>query len=77
MEHITIKASEGKVFRRKSDGAIFGSELTLGYTYYIGGVKLDEPLFELPEHYEEIDAPIDEQIDEGYEGVTETEAVEQ
>lgn len=66
-----ITADEGKVLRRIADQQEFGTEVWLGYTYYIGGVKLDEPLFELPEHYEEIDAPIDEQIDEGYEGVTE------
>ena len=53
-----IKASKGKVFRRISDGFIFGNEINLGYTYYIGGQKLEEPLLELPEHFEEIDRPI-------------------
>lgn len=57
MEHITIKASEGKVFRRISDGAIFGNEITLGYTYYIGGEKLEQPLWETKEHFEEIEEP--------------------
>ena len=57
-----IKASEGKVFRRKSDGFIFGREIYLGYMYYIGGKKLDEPLMALPEHFEEIDEPIVEDI---------------
>ena len=52
---ITIKAEEGKVLRRISDQMVFGKEITLGYTYYIGGELLDEPLWELPEHYEEID----------------------
>lgn len=52
-----LKAAEGKVLRRKSDGQVFGKEIYLGYTYYLGGVLLDEPLLELPEHYEEIDAP--------------------
>ena len=55
MEHIKITASSGTVFRRKSDGAIFGNEITLGYTYYINGKKLDIPLWELPEHFEEIE----------------------
>ena len=55
-----IKASEGKVFRRKSDGFIFGKEIYLGYMYYIGGKKLDEPLMALPEHFEEIDEPVRE-----------------
>ncbi len=52
-----LKASEGKVLRRKSDGYIAGQEIYLGYTYYLSGIKLVEPLLELPEHYEEIDAP--------------------
>ena len=52
-----LKAAEGKVLRRKSDGWIAGNEIYLGYTYYLNGRKLDEPLLELPEHYEEIDAP--------------------
>lgn len=34
---------------------IFGKELWLGYTYYLGGELLPEPLYELPEHYEEVD----------------------
>lgn len=53
-----IIAGEGKVFRRLSDGAIMGNELYLGYTYFIAGVRLDTPLLELPEHYEEIDEPV-------------------
>ena len=60
MEDRIIKASEGKVFRRKSDGFIFGREIYLGYMYYIGGKKLDEPLMALPEHFEEIDEPVRE-----------------
>lgn len=52
-----IKAAEGKVLRRKSDGWIAGNEIYLGYTYYLNGRKIDEPLLELPEHYEEMDAP--------------------
>lgn len=57
-----IKASEGKVFRRKSDGFIFGKEIYLGYMHYIGGKKLDQPLMALPEHFEEIDEPVMEDI---------------
>lgn len=52
-----IKASEGKVFRRKSDGFIYGKEISLGYTYYINNQKLDEPHLEVPEDFEEIDEP--------------------
>lgn len=62
MENIIIKASEGKVFRRISDGFIFGKEIHLGYTHYLGGKKLEEPLLELPEHFEEIDEPVTEDI---------------
>ncbi|MEL5896446.1 hypothetical protein AAE250_23540 [Bacteroides sp. GD17] len=56
-----LKAAEGKVLRRKSDGWIAGEEIYLGYAYYLGGIKLVEPILELPEHYEEIDAPIPEE----------------
>lgn len=52
-----IKAAEGKVLRRKSDDYIAGNEIYLGYTYYLSGRKLVEPLLELPEHYEEVDIP--------------------
>ena len=62
MEDRIIKASEGKVFRRISDGFIFGKEIHLGYTHYIGGEKLEKPLLELPEHFEEIDEPVREDI---------------
>ena len=62
MEDRIIKASEGKVFRRISDGFIFGKEINLGYTHCIGGKKLEEPLLELPEHFEEIDEPVREDI---------------
>lgn len=50
-----IIADKGKVFQRISDGIIFGGELWLGYTHYLGGELLPEPLLELPEHYREID----------------------
>ena len=62
MEDRIIKASEGKVFRRILDGFIFGEEIHLGYTHYLGGKKLEEPLLELPEHFEEIDEPVREDI---------------
>ena len=69
MEKRVIKASEGKVFRRISDGFVFGNEINLGYTYYLNGKKLDEPLLELAEHFEEIDEPIIEVLDHLREGV--------
>ena len=57
MEHKTIYAGLGKTLKRISDGMDFGSEITLGYTYYLGGNKLDEPLLELEEHYERVVIP--------------------
>lgn len=63
MENKIIKAQDGKVFRRISDGFIFGNEVSLGYTYYLGGKKLEEPLLELPEHFEEIDEPVKEEVE--------------
>ena len=56
----TIRAEDGKVLRRLSDKMLFGEEVNLGLTWYIGGEPLDEPLRELPEHYEEVTL---EQID--------------
>ena len=56
-----ILADEGKVLRRISDGQLFGNEIYLGYTYYLSGEELTEPLLELPEHYEEINDTVDEE----------------
>ena len=50
-----IIADEGKTFRRISDQMIFGNEIYLGKAWYIGGKKLDEPIEEKPEDFEEID----------------------
>lgn len=55
-----ITAQEGKVFRRKEDGTIYGKEINLGYSYYIGGVKLETPHLDMPEDFEEIDEPTNE-----------------
>lgn len=52
-----IIADDGKVFRRIADGTIYGREIYLGYSYYINGVKLDEPHLDTPEDFEEIDDP--------------------
>lgn len=53
----TIAPEDGKILRRKSDGWQVWGRLTLGYTYYLEGKRLEEPLLELPEHYEEVDLP--------------------
>lgn len=50
-----ITAADGKVFRRISDGMQFGHEIYLGMAYPKDG----EPYEELPEHFEEIDDPLD------------------
>ena len=54
-----ITAGPGKILRRISDGFIYGNEVYLGYTYYLGGELLPEPLLELPEHFEEIDESVE------------------
>ena len=48
-------ADEGKVFKRISDGFIFGNEIYLGYTYYLNGEKLPEPKLEVIEDFEEVE----------------------
>lgn len=55
-------ADEGKVLRRISDKWVAGGEIYLGYTYYLNGVLLAAPLLEIPEHYEEVDEVILEEI---------------
>ena len=48
-------ADDGKVFKRISDGFIFGNEIYLGYTYYLNGEKLTEPKLEVIEDFEEVE----------------------
>ena len=48
-------ADEGKIFKRISDGFIYGNEIYLGYTYYINGEKLPEPKLEVIEDFEEVE----------------------
>ena len=57
-----IQAEEGMVLRRISDQQVFGEKLYLGFTHYLNGKLLDVKLYELPEHYEEIEKPIEEDI---------------
>ena len=58
---IVLIADEGKSLRRKNSNDIFGDELWLGYSYYIDGKKLDEPHLDVPEDFEEIDTPVEEE----------------
>lgn len=55
----TIKADEGKLLVRKSDGWVVGEQITLGYNYYEAGVALSKPHLEVPDDYMEIDKPED------------------
>lgn len=63
-QHEYLPFTEGKVWRRKSDG-MMTEESLLGYTYYISGVKLETPHWEIADDYELIDAPVEEQTEEG------------
>ena len=54
-----IEAEEGKLLVRKSDGWIAGTIVHLGYNYYEAGMPLAEKKLEVPDDYEEIDAPED------------------
>lgn len=58
----TLTASEGKVLRRIEDGNIYGENIALGYSYYIGGKKLDTPHLDVPEDFEEVDNPYKEEV---------------
>ena len=55
-----IIADEGKYFRRKADGTMYGDEIYLGNTYYIGGILQNPPHADVPEDFEEVDRPKDE-----------------
>ena len=57
-------ADEGKAFRRIVSGEIFGNEIYLGYSYYIGGILQDPPHLDVPEDFEEIDDPNPPEPDE-------------
>ena len=68
MENNIIKANEGKVFRRIADGQIYGKEISLGYSYYMNGVKLDTPHLDVLDDFEQIDEntnELPESIEEG------------
>ncbi|WP_426474622.1 hypothetical protein [Chryseobacterium balustinum] len=59
IEDNIITADAGKVFRRKIDGILFGKEIYLGLTYYLNGGKLETPIQEKPDDFEEIDIEIE------------------
>lgn len=53
----TITSNEGKVFRRIHDGFLMDTIIFLGIDYSTGIPRED-----LPEYYEEIDKPIEEEL---------------
>ena len=56
-----IKASAGKVLRRKSDRLVYGDTVHLGYNYYEGGLPSGKRI-DTPDDFEEIDAPDDSDV---------------
>lgn len=54
VEDNILYADEGKTLRRKDDKFMVGESIYLGYTYYIGGKRLDEPHQDVPEDFEEV-----------------------
>ena len=58
----SLKADEGKLLVRTSDGWVAGEQVTLGYNYYEAGVALSNPRLEQPDDYEEIDIPEDYEV---------------
>lgn len=50
-----IIADDGKVFRRITSKEIYGEEIYLSYSYYIGGVLQNPPHEDKVEDFEEID----------------------
>ena len=60
-----IRADEGKLIVRKSDGQVVGDQdnpVHLGYDYYDAGVGLSNPRLMKPDDYEEIDRPEDYEV---------------
>ena len=55
-----LVADNGKVLRRIASNEIVGTELWLGYSYYIGGVLQDPPHLDTQADIDEIDAPEEE-----------------
>ncbi|MDD4068869.1 MAG: hypothetical protein PHF05_00280 [Candidatus Izemoplasmatales bacterium] len=58
----TITAEEGKLYRRLTDGMIFGKQIILGYDYSLGFKRIDKEVF-----YEQIPNPDLEVISENEE----------
>lgn len=50
-----IIADEGKHLILKFGNIELGQAYSLGYIYYVNGVKLDEPIYLTPDDFEEVD----------------------
>lgn len=59
-DYVVLIADEKKWLRRKSSGEVFGEEIALGNSHYIGGERLDNPHKDIIDDFEEIDAPAEE-----------------
>lgn len=62
-DYQALVADEGKWLRRISDGFIYGEEIALGYSYYIGGKELENPHLDIENDFEEVgieDVPAEE-----------------
>lgn len=53
-------ADEGKVLRRIGTDDVYGGDIYLGYSHYICWIRQLPPHLDIPEDFEEIDAPIEE-----------------
>ena len=51
----TIHAEDDMHLVRRADGKNFGKIIVLGYTYYLNGEKLSEPLLETPSDFDEVE----------------------
>lgn len=59
-DYVSIVADNGKWLRRISSGEVFGEEIALGVSHYIGGNRLKSPHEDLVADFEEFDAPQEE-----------------
>lgn len=64
-----IIADEGKVLIRITTGEIFGDQIYLGYSHYIGGVLQVPPHLDVPEDFEEIEMEESDEMPEFQEEV--------
>lgn len=64
-DYTVLVADDGKWLRRKESGEVYGAEVCLGNSYYIGGEELEEPHGDKVEDFEEFDAPVSETTEDG------------